>query len=87
MSAGVLGELASTLRMSSEVDNHAIEGGGNRVEPSEQHEVADAEKLIDVEWTTLELGVDQLVDQADAGFVAGCVDDLPEVDADRLGSG
>ena len=83
----ILGELASTLRMPGEVHHHAIEGGGNRVEPAEQHEVADAEQLIDVERTTLELGIDQLADQSVVGLAAGCVDDLLEVGADGLAGG
>ena len=85
MSAGVLDELAPLLGVLGQEGEHAVEGGGDGVEPGDEEEEADVEDVLAAEPVALDLGVEEVREQVVAPLHLTLVEDLVEVVVDRVG--
>ena len=82
---GVLDELAPLLGVLGQEGEHAVEGGGDRVEPGDEEEEADVEDVLAGEPVALDLGVEEVRQEVVASLHLALVEDLVEVLVDRVG--
>ena len=78
----VVDELAAPFGVGDEVGDHAVERGGDGVEPAEQQQVAHAEQLLLGERPAAEVGVDDERQQRVVGIATPLGDGTAEVVAD-----
>ena len=82
---GVLDELAAVLGVLRQEGEHAVERGGDRVEPGDQEQEADVEDVLAAEAVAVDLGARGSATEVVPRLLLALVEDLVEVLVDRVG--